>query len=348
MTLLAATGAQSEDLPSWIKNRPPGINFSDVVPSPDGKIIAFEYADNSLGRNYLGVGLFEWKIGKLTRIPNPDNRQLSSPSFSHDGKRLLVGVGAINGFYPFQISTVDLNTLKTTPLTPEGDGKLFPVFQPGTDNILYVRGTPGSLNGLNLFNPMTKTDRALVDDKNGFFFIMRPAFIGQNDIIFQARGPRNTMLREQAAELAHSASYAITYTLHIGGDVQVFSPEAERQSSENFLNDGAFSHVSASNAGKTLAYTAGKQASSPDKKNTILHELYASTNGKTSQLTNNGRNISLSHLSYDGLLIAFVSDITEPKNFDLFLYDMRTGETISTGLRERIATDPTFALRQGT
>src|SRR5579871_89875 len=37
------------------------IAFTDFVPSPDGKVVAFEYGDRSLLGNHLGIGLLEWQ-----------------------------------------------------------------------------------------------------------------------------------------------------------------------------------------------------------------------------------------------------------------------------------------------
>jgi|CXWL01.1.fsa_nt_gi Tol biopolymer transport system component len=337
-----APAAKTDDLPNWIKHQPAGINFVDFAPSPDGKVIAFEYIDRSLGRNYLGIGMFNWKTGKLTRIPNPAGQQLSTPSFSEDGKHLLVGISKVNALFPNQIGTVDLTTMKSLALTSSGLILAYPVFQPRTGNIIYVQSTHGLMNGLNLFNTTTKKEQVIIDEKNGFSHISRLSFIGANEIIFQARSPSDMELRQKAMEFS---AKPLAYRLKFGGKPQFISLEAERQSMKIIGSEGAYSHISASLTGDFIAYMSAVPSNPTEDQGKILRELFRLENGKTVQLTNHRSTILVSRTSYDGSAIAFAADVTEANKFDLFVYNTQTGETIATNLLDRIKNDSTFNLK---
>jgi dipeptidyl aminopeptidase/acylaminoacyl peptidase len=97
-------------------DRPP-VSLDYFALSPDGRRVAFEYGDRRPGRVGEFLGLFDWESGKLTPIPNPPGKRFEEPSFSSDGKRLVVTEVDSSSTLPYQISTIELSTLKVTEIT---------------------------------------------------------------------------------------------------------------------------------------------------------------------------------------------------------------------------------------
>lgn len=340
--------ATPDRTPHWAK-RPAGIYLVDVAPSPDGKTIAFEYTDESLPlngvglRNHLGIGLLDWQTGKLTRIANPAGKQLNSPSFSYDGKRLLVGVGPANGLASLQIGEVDLTTMRLTLIGAKGPmGRMNPVYQPGTGNILFNKGRPGGDNSIVLLDPKTQAERIILEERNSFFIINRFFFIQQNEILLQAAGPWNKHLEDELARYMISAGAPITYRLVFGGMPEFYSLEAERRARLN--SGGAFGNLSASANGRVMTYISAIPEKMVDEKGMILRELFKMEAGQISQLTHYGRSLIMASIAYGGSVVALVGDLASYQNHDLFIYKMDTGELVATGLLERIKKDSAFAL----
>jgi hypothetical protein len=342
--------ATPDRTPHWAK-RPAGIYLVDVAPSPDGKTIAFEYTDESLPlngvglRNHLGIGLLDWQTGKLTRIANPAGKQLSSPSFSYDGKRLLVGVGPANGLASLQIGEVNLTTMHLTLIGAKGPmGRMTPVYQPGTGNILFIKGAPGLDNEIVLLDRKTQAEKVILEDKNSFTYISTPWFIQQNEILFQAGGASYGVIHlgEELGRSKISRVAKVTYRLVFGGMPEFYSLEVERRAPP--VNSGAFGSLSVSANGRILAFTSAIPERMMDEKGIILRELFKMEAGQITQLTNYGRSIMLSGISYNGSVVALVGDLATVRQDDLFIYKMDTGELVATGLLERIKKDSAFAL----
>lgn len=337
------------DLPNWIKNQPKGINFVDFAPSPDGKIIIFTYIDRSLSKHrwqyYYGLGLFNTDTGELKRIPNPPQKQLSVPSFSYDGKRLLVGISPVGGFAPTQIGIMNLATAKVIPVISKTGVKLkYPVFQPKTGNILYFYDAHNSEYGLNLFNTKTKTEKVIINEKQGFYYIMRPFFISNDEIIFQASGANESRLREKTKKFG---AIPLTYKLKLGARPQFLSLETELKAryDKNLPNTIAFSQLSASKTGKLISYIKSVPKIYPSERYKTVHELFKFENGKEIQLTNNRSIILRSVTSYDGSIVAFVSNVAKDDRFDLCIYETKKGNTIVTNVLDRIRNNPDFSLK---
>ncbi len=330
-------------VPEWAKHGPQGINFTNIAPSPDGKIIAFEYTDNKEGKGPTGVGFVDLRSSKLTRVPNPPGRELRKPSFSYDGKNVLVGIGNPN-IDSNQIAEVNLATLKVTPLTPEGPkGRVAPVYQPGTGKVLYVNGS--GLYGLILLDPKTGTEKVILNNKeNGFGLIVKPFFIGQTEVLFEAIGPRNFEMQKRHALELHLGPFA-SYQLTFGGMPKLFSEAEEVKIKGTMLNGrGAFGYLSASKGGKEIVFMR-VPSDQPTVDGKIHRELYKIDNDAVMQITDAQSTMMFSCVSYDGSIVTFVANITEPSTFDLFIYDMKSGEIKPTNLLNKIRNDPAFALR---
>ena len=332
-------------VPEWAKHGPQGINFTNIAPSPDGKIIAFEYTDNREGTGPTGVGFVDLRSGKLTRIPNPPGRELRHPSFSYDGKNVLVGIGNPN-IDGNQIAEVNLATLEVTPLTPMGPhGRMHPVYQPGTGNVLYVNGS-GSY-GLILLNPKTGTEKVILEKKrNGFIHLQQPFFIGQKEVLFQASGPQNfEMQKKQTLEWRLRVGIGLGYKLKFEKMPELLSLESELEEQKTLFGAAAFDALSASQGGNKIVFIRVRQDTPTDETHKVLSELYTIKGDEIVQLTDIRDAIFYSRISYDGSIVAFVADITEPNTFDLFIYDMKSGEIKPTNLLDKIRNDPAFALR---
>ncbi len=343
--VVGLTSTAEAYVPEWAKHGPQGINFTDLAPSPDGKIIAFEYADISEGEGPTGVGFVDLHSGKATRIPNPLGRELRHPSFSYDGKKLVVAIGSAN-LDSNQIAEVNLDNLKLTPITPVGPhGRMHPTYQPGTGDVLYVNGS-GSY-GLILLNPRTGKEAVILENqRNGFAHMQRPFFIGNNAIIFQASGSLNfEMQKKETLDWNLRTGIGLAYKLSFGKMPELLSLESELEEQKTRFAGGAFDQLSASSAGKSLVFVRVRHDTPTDETHKILSELYTMKSDKVLQLTDIHNSILYSRLSYDGSIDAIVADITEPRKFDLFIYDMKSGEIKSTNLLDQIRSDPAFALR---
>jgi len=215
---LATTGASAVSTGVTGRSLPTGLGrdagtgdaampvLEDFSISPDGRIVAFGFSHGG-PRPERGLGLFEWRTGTLTRIPNPLGQILLMPSFSYDGKRLAVVVNP-TGSNPIVIGIVDLATLAVTNVIPETSGApSFPVFQPGSDRVLYCQREFGT--GLKLVGISGGHNVTILPPKNGFVYILRPSFVSVDEILFQAAGPAD---RKIVAELDRSG-------ISIGADV---------------------------------------------------------------------------------------------------------------------------------
>jgi Tol biopolymer transport system component len=321
------------------------IEFTDFVPSPDGRIIAFEYIDKSLGRNHLGLGLLEWQTGTLTRIPNPLGKQLSEPSFSYDGKQLVVGQGVAGSLFPVQLAVIDIATLSVSELTPESRfPKSYPVFQPGSGNILYVQYQDYLVRVLILFNPLDQSESVVLDRRNGFVAgLSRPSFVKDDEIVFQGSGPADFNMQKLALDLTHNAAAAIAYRMRFGGPPTFLSAEAERHVYLHSI-EGAFANLSASREGRTIIFLGRSPDKPTDESGEINRELFTFENAAIAQVTNLHRYMWYARISYDGSVVVFGSDPNRRRVTDLFVYDMRTKEITATGLLDRLRAGPEFAL----
>lgn len=339
----AISSAADSSEPSWIKNQPLGINIDDFVISPDGEKIVFEYVEREEKSKKLGLGLLEWKTGKLRRIPYPEGKQLSQPAFFSDSKHLLLRLVKDRAMQS-QLVKMNLNTLAYETLTPNARIiRSNPVMQPNTNNVLYADYRDSTFM-LVLLNLDTQKEQIVLSSDNGFFKIMRPSFIAQDEIIFQARGPRNAALAEKASEITGHGASVVSYRLKFGHLPKFFSESAEREAYRPF-GEGAFYSLSASEAGNVFAFVSVNPREPAHGNGKIIRELHQMKEGQISQLTNKQGTLVMSGISYDGSIIGFLADYLEPKTSDLFIYKLGTGEVISTNLRDRIKSDPSFILK---
>ena len=332
----------------------PIIALIGFVPSPDGSLIAFEYRDgakypNGVNRHLLGIGLLDWRTGKLTRIPNPAGSQLYQPSFSPDGKRLVVAQGVIGGLFPKQLAVIDLSTLDSSTITPvDLSPKLYPVFQAGSDKVLYVRYNGYLVHGLLLLDSTTQIETVILDERHGFVTeLERASFVGADQIVFQGRGPVNHAQLEATQEIVSGTTARVCYQLRFG-DLQAsfLFPELEKVHKRRL--DPGFASLSANADGSILSFTAQPIDDPKNDRREYNYEIFKVEKGEVSQLTRLRSYVAYPRMSPDGSIVAFGSDpkrIRDGTGLDLFVLDMRTKEITATGLRDRIVGNPEFALQ---
>jgi len=318
------------------------------APSPDGRVVAFQYHDLSAGQNDLGLGFLDLQSGKLTRIPNPPGKQLSEPSFSRDGKRLAAAMGNLHSLAATQITIIDPATLKTvTTVNPNPWEVAYPVFQPGSDNVLFVATNPGVPKQLRLLDLANNDEHSILDPAEGFYTIFQPSFVGPDDVLFQAMSPRDLALKQSAVDLLGKDRYdpalRITYRLHFGERPEIFLPELTRSRTGPLLP--GIPYLTASRDGETIAFIGLSIADPYNEHHQYNYEVFALRNGQERQMTNLRSLLAYAHISFDGMTVAFGSDPTRRKIVDLFVLDMRSGKVTATGLLNKLQSNPEFRLR---
>ena len=309
------------------------VLLENFAVSPDGRVVAFQF----LGPKGRGVGLYEWQTGKLTRVPNPPDTYAGEPSFSYDGKYLAMGIQKRTEGAASNIAVVDLTTLALTQLT-HGDPSSHrimgnPVFQPGTDDILYVEHSilvPGQLKLLNI---STGAETVVLEPNNGFYTIFRPFFVGPEEVYFQAIGPRNKDKKKDVEDLGASAgATTLTYRLHFGGLPEIVWPELQR--GRKNPQQPSVVYLSASKGGKTIVGIVGEKD---------FYEIFElKDNIKLMRLTSLEGNSSMANISYDGTTVAFGFDTIRGRNHDLFILAMQSNKVTPTNLLAKLNGNPDF------
>jgi len=335
------------------------IVLENLRMSPNGDVVAFEYydtrfialADVRAGRKHRGLGLLEWRTGRLSRIPNPAGRQLSAPSWAYDGKRLAAAMGGYGSGGPTQIVVIDRAGFTITEVIGrpdvKGDGrylvKTSPVFQPETGNILYVESEYPAPYHLHLFDLRDGNDRDVLPKEQGFYSLLsQPSFIARDEIVFQAIGPANKEFRKVVVELAGSSSVPVTYRLKFGEEIQFFFPELDRRKS---VLDSQITGVTASSGGR-IAIGIRKSLSEPENAQGKFNlEIFRIDQGRLTQLSNLRSYLAHSDIAYNGSTVAFGADPARQRVIDLSILDMATGTVTPTGLLKRIEQHPDFMLR---
>jgi len=333
--------------------------IKDIQISPEGTMVAFMFCSEKLGR--CSSGLLDLTSNEMIRIPDPPGRQLLNPSFSYDSTKLAAASYCAGSCSKLEIATsqivvIDLPSLTVTEVT-EGLGvkvergvtgmRKFPVFQPGTDNILFTTQRVDSAGnafrrGLNLVNVKTHAETVLLDPNQGFNLgIYRASFVGANEIIFYALSPLTPELKKAAEEIYNHPIQILPYSLRFGEAPQIIPPYPELL--ELGLLKGQKPHEikpTTSKDGKRIAFVY--LSSTVKTERWFNYEIYLREDGKVRQVTDLRGHLTWPHISYHGRYVAFLADNTRGRNLDLFILDLDTGIVKPTGLRDRLAADPAF------
>lgn len=200
-------------------NASDSLMLSNFRLSPSGETVAFQFSEGSR----IGLGLLDWKSRNLVRVPNPEGKQLSDPSFSDDGHRVVAAMGNFGSLVPSQIVIVELPSMNITKITDDiENGKLSPIFQPGSNNILYVQHRTFGYAHLKIFDDVTKNVTTLLPESDGFRSgIFYPKFVGSDDLIFEAILPNNPTLKKYVVGLVGADPIHVSYTLKLGKSPEV-------------------------------------------------------------------------------------------------------------------------------
>ena len=313
------------------------VVLEDFAISPDGRIVAFQFLAPSPGPR--GLGLYDWQTGKLIRIPNPPGKILREPSFSPDGKQLAAVELDLKRAHPYRIAIVDIDTLKISELMDLGPDMIsYPVFQPSTNNIIYDDYSYGTVpHHLRLFIRGENRSDILFEPKNGFWSgIFRPSFTSSKEVIFEAIGvaDSNTELKQEVLYLTGSNASKVAYRLDFGKIPEVLFPKMEKSREQPY--DICFSSLSSSSEGKIMAYIGTSLKSKLNKINQINYDIFTIKNSVFSQLTDLRSLMAYAQISYDGNFVAFGSDPSRKKNFDLFIINLSNNNVVSGNLLEKI------------
>ena len=320
--------------------------LDDFAMSPDGRVVAFQFSHAPKGPR--GLGLYDWQTGKLTRIPNPPGMLLGVPSFSYDGKRLAVVIRNPTEGVVSEIAVIDLATMAVTQVTHADRaafrGKTSPVFQPDSDNILYVEGGIGVFSHLRLVNVSNGRERIVLDEKHGFVnSVFRLSFVGSEEIYFSAIAPADLELKNAVERLgAQSANSIIAYRLRFGDKPEILFPELEKNRNGTFGHN-EFGSLTASRDGKEVIFIDQTNKGTKGEYSYDLFKL--ESNGRQVRATNLNSYLAHSRVSYDGSAVAFGVDATRKKRLDLCVLDLRSNQITATDLLRKLAENPAFVSR---
>lgn len=322
-----------------------GMTIKDLAISPDGRMVAFQYEDEESKRQ--GLGLLDWKAGKITPIPSPPGKDVSNASFADDGKRILAMTSDRGSG---QIVSIDLATLKMSQLMQARRGWQAPAFQPGTDNILIVAGGLGTYYHLRLVNPKDGTETTILDEKHGFIAgIFHPYFVAQDEIVFQAITPVDPQQLQEVLALVPKDTETIAYRLHFGGRPQIILADMTENKADP-VNRG-IGFVSATADGKRLAFIAKSRIEPSTERGAYNLEVFTLTDGVLKQVTDLRSFMSYARMSRDGSTVVLSSLPnsnlrSNPRFAGLApsVLDLRTGKVTPTNLNELLQKRPDFRL----
>ncbi len=306
--------------------------------SPDGRTVVFEY---HVGREQLGgLGLYEWRTGKLTRIPGPPGMQLSSSSFSHDGRRIAAVLS--HKTIDLTVAVIDLATMACTSLTEPLSGPsyvVYPVFQPGTDRILFCEKHYPNPAGLKLVSRTDRKQETVLAEGDGFFLLYRPSFVKPDEVFFSAF---NAYTKELHAEkLQTGLSGECTFRLRFGGVPEYVFRNLAADAKHPTL---VYNSLSTSQDGRTVIML-GVNLKTPSKPSgeTNYEVFRIEPDGQPVQLTNVFGYLNYCRVSYDGSTVAFGSRPARGGGLpELNILDLRTNQVVRTDLARQLRDDARF------
>jgi hypothetical protein len=298
--------------------------------SPDGRVIAFNARD--------GICLFDWRSREFRVVLNPPDSYFQTPMFSPDGGSLVVAVKAN------RIAIIDVATLQVGQVFDASEKYEWiagpPVFQPGTGRILYVAEGPGVWQHFRLLDPTNGTARTLMDARKGFFAILKPSFVADDEVIFAGMGPQDSDLkREVDSYLLHPISDSLTYRFRPDDRSETTKPEIYEHSLRTAPQTSGVSNLAASRGGETIVYI-DLSVTDPNLKGKFNYEIFKLENGTITQMTNLRSHMARLAIAYDGSTAVFGSDPTRSHAWDLFILDLRTGALHQTDLLARMLAHP--------
>jgi hypothetical protein len=292
--------------------------------SSDGKLCALHYQAASATRR--GLAVFDIANRRLTPIGTTFGGSLSFPSFSPDGSQLVVIIDNEH------IGLVDLSTFRLHKITRDPVFPSFPVFQPITNNILYITKREAHISHIRLLDLRTGTENTILDPANGFgVSIGRLSFLDENQFVFQASGPRDPILKNIVTELTGSNVAHASYSLVFGGVPQLFFPDILSPK----LKAGQPQITSLSVSARGRVIFIGQSETKPHVAGLgFNYDIFEIKEERPVALTSVADYIALAHIARGGSAVGFGWDATRTRDFDLCVLDLESLAVRSTGLRE--------------
>ncbi len=314
----------------------------DVVPSPDGSIIAVTYTHSDAQEKLItAVALYYSKTGEVEHLKNPTGHMLMHPNFSYDGTKMLFGYAVKHATIPVKISEYDLNKKEHRIVYSQFDKANFPnypTYEPNTNNIIFFSLSESFVNSYELIklNPYTGKREVLINADDGFYTVTRPSFTGENSIIFEALSPKNESLSEQVKEIYKTDVKNLAYKFK-DRRLSIFDRKLERI---NYQNNSIFTatHSISASLNGAIAYANDIKAPIYSKDKSKIHrELYFYNNGTPEQLTYKKSFVAEPKISSQGNVIAMIADFEQPRVFDVYLYDVKNRKTLRTNILSSIS-----------
>ena len=325
------------------------LSLADLAVSPNGDVIAFQY-NSGPNLSNPAIALLEWRTGKLTRIPNPSDSWLSSPSFSNDGKKIAVSI--TKDHISSEIAIVDLSTMHVSQVTnsesevrfnkPRRRVKFDPIFSNDDNSIVYLEYDVlvSNRRHISIVNVADGKESSVIDESHGFYSIFKPFFSSSGEIYFNAEGPADALLKSKVNSLweKNSEFNELSYKVKIGDGADLLFPDFQVKMKGKGHLSNIHSLAGAENA-KIIVFSS---AIDPNTKGLYEHEIYKYDNGSAIQLTNIKSFIHYVRISRSGDVVAFLEDPTRHKNFDISIFDARDGRIREANLLTELASNPDF------
>ena len=316
--------------------------------SSDGSRAVFQYCDGSPKK--CSIGSLDLRNNTLHLIPNPEGKQFFAPSFLGDSEKILAAVAcAVNcrGYdkYQSQIVIINPETGGITQITVGPSYRIFPVSQPGSDNVLVVSrriledgGAPVALGRyeLTLINSTKHIETPILKERDGFnVFLGWPSFIDTSTVVFMGIAPITPEIQESVKKLNKGSGKVATIAYRLQFDsLPELLPENGGPTRPGIPE---ISGLSASKDGGKIVFIDLSKGEPHTKNIGFNYELFISEAGEIRQVTNLRTYIGHVHISYDGRFVAFLADETRQKKFDLFILDLKTSEIKEIHLKEMLA-----------
>lgn len=351
--MLAALEDSPDPAPRLVEPGPAMMMANHVAVSPNGRLIAFDFARVSQngGNIWSGIGLFERDSGRLHRIPNPPGRRLALESFSPTGTHLVCksGVTGINTMRG--VALVELATGRARevygPASPVPGLPIWYVsdaaVQPGSNQVLIARSAGyGQPHDLLLLDPDRGSLRTMLPAAESSRYFEDIRFLSPQEILFQVEAGLRGQLAEEVRALGLESRGPITCRLRLGETPRVLMPDLQRASGQSDHSD-YFLRIALARDG-TLYSTSRRGNPGPGFSNQICRidmraqrmEYLTATPGLKNDVA----------VAADGSLVAFLArDAVDPRSpLDLWTLNPRGGAPTKHGALARVQADKSFFL----
>ncbi len=302
--------------------------------SPSGDRVAFSYEDKRSEKSRKGIALYHINSDRVEFLKLPEYLRVGAPSFSPDGKRLLVTafcyLTCSKSEFGYHIGLFDLETGKYTQLTENGGSeiRLSPEFSPDGQTIYFSwakaewnkegGSRPAGFFGIasvKLDDPQETILLPNTITPSTFQLVGKMTPTANGDLIFTCKAPSRGPAQAAMEAAGKSLVYPFPCSLKPDGELDYFLP----------LTKLGYSQLSASADGKKVFFTS--RADSTKGQRGYVYDLYLFEGAQTSRLTTLETYTSETDASADGSIVLLRADEDRGHNWSIWLHDMETGNT---------------------